>query len=48
MTIDQIKREIEYYTGSPVSDDEANEILAFKEENPRADLSEIISDYFGC
>lgn len=48
MTVAQMKAEILYYRGKPATDSEAIEILCFKEENPEADLSEIISEYYGC
>ena len=48
MTIEQIKKELKYYTGMKVSTKEAQEIKAFAEDCPGASLDEIISDYYGC
>lgn len=45
--IEQIKKEIYYYTGKRVTDDEALEILDFQKENPGASLDEILNDYYG-
>jgi hypothetical protein len=47
MTIAQLKREIWYYIGKKATDEEAEEILGFIEDNPEASIDEIISDYFG-
>ena len=47
MTVNQIKKEVYYYTGHEATDDEALEILDFKTENPNASLDEIIKDYYG-
>ena len=48
MSIEMIKNEVLYYTGMKASNQEAAEIKAFAEDCPGADLSEIISDYYGC
>ena len=48
MSIETIKREVYYYLGRRPTVQEAEEILDFAELNPSADLSEIISDYYGC
>lgn len=45
--IEQIKKEVYYYTGRHITDDEALEILDFQKENPEASLDEIINDYYG-
>ena len=47
-SLESIKREIFYYLGKNVPDDEAEEIMYMKEDNPTASLDEIISDYYGC
>ena len=47
-SLEAVKREIFYYLGKNVSDDEAEEIMYIKEDNPTASLDEIISDYYGC
>jgi hypothetical protein len=47
MTIEQIQKEVYYYTGRYCSDEEAYEILAFA-EGAKASLDEIISDYYNC
>ena len=48
MTIEQIKKEVWYYCGKEATDEEAEEILGFVEDNPNASLDEIISDYYSC
>ena len=48
MSIEQIKKEVLYYTGMKASNQEAQEIKAFAEDCPGASLDEIISDYYGC
>lgn len=48
MSIEMIKKEVLYYTGKKMSNQEAEEIQAFAEDCPGASLSEIISDYYGC
>ena len=50
MTIEQIKKEIYYYTGQKATTEEAEEILDFIEDNRNdgstASIGEIISDYY--
>lgn len=48
MTLEQIKEEIYYYSDIEPTDEEAEEILDFYKANPNADLSAIITDYYGC
>ena len=48
MNIEQLKGEIYYYTGRKVSTEEAEEVLAFADDNPEASLDEIIADYYSC
>lgn len=48
MTIQTIKKEVDYYLGRKATDEEAQEILDLKEENPHASLGEIIADYYEC
>lgn len=48
MTLEQIKKEIYYYTGTKPTNEEAEEIEAMKEDNPSATLCEIIADYYSC
>ena len=48
MTIAQIKDEVFYYLHMQATDEEAEEILGFVEDNPEASLDEIMSDYYGC
>ena len=45
--IEKIKKEVYYYNGRHITDDEALEILDFKAENSEASLDEIIKDYYG-
>ena len=45
--IEKIKKEVYYYTGREATDEELEEIIDFKNENPHASLSEIIKDYYG-
>ena len=45
--IEKIKKEVYYYNGRQITDDEALEILEFKNENPGASLDEILNDYYG-
>jgi hypothetical protein len=45
--IEKIKKEVYYYTGKHIIDDEALEIIDLKAENPNASLDEIIKDYYG-
>ena len=46
MTIEQMKKEIWYYAGKKATDEEADEILGFSEDNPEVSLDEIIQDYY--
>ena len=48
MTVEQIKKEVYYYIGKKISDDEALEIMYFVEDCPGASLDEIVSEYFSC
>jgi hypothetical protein len=48
MSIEYLRKEIFYYTGKKPSTEEVEEIKCFVEQNPESDLSEIISDYYGC
>jgi hypothetical protein len=48
MTVAQIKQEIYYYSDIEATDEEAEEILDIYESNPKADLSAIVADYYGC
>ena len=48
MTLEQIKKEIYYYSDIEPTDEEAWEILDIYESKPNADLSAIIADYYGC
>lgn len=48
MTIKEIKEEVRYYLRRHATDEEAEEILGFVEDNPEASLDEIISEYYGC
>lgn len=48
MSIETLRKEIYYYTGKKPSTEEVEEIMDFVEQNPESDLSEIISDYYGC
>lgn len=48
MSTEQVKKEVLYYNGRNITDDEAEEILAFIEDCPGVSLSEIISDYYNC
>lgn len=48
MTIEQMKKEIWYFTGKKATDEEADEIIGFAEDNPESSLAEIISDYYSC
>lgn len=47
MSVEFIKKEVYYYKGFKPTDDEAEEILFFYNQS-RSDLSEIVSDYYGC
>ena len=46
MSIEKMKREIWYYSGKKATDEEAEEIIGFAEDNPNASLDEIIQDYY--
>lgn len=48
MSIEMIKKEVYYCIGRRPTVQEAEELMDFVELNPCADLSEIISDYYGC
>jgi hypothetical protein len=48
MSIEQIKKEALYYCGKHITDEEAEEILAFTEDCAGRPLEEILSDYFSC
>lgn len=48
MTLEQIKKEIYYYSDIEPTDEEAYEILDIYESKPGADLSAIVADYYGC
>lgn len=48
MSIKQMKKEIWFYAGKKATDEEANEIIGFVEDNPDASLDEIISEYYSC
>lgn len=48
MTTEQIKDEVLYYLRRRATDEEAEEILGYVEDNPGASLDEIIADYYGC
>lgn len=49
MSIEEIKKEIKYYTGKKsVSDVEAEEILYFYESNGCKELDAVINDYYSC
>ena len=48
MSVEFLRGEIFYYTGKKPSTEEVEEILEFVKLNPSSDLSEIISDYYGC
>lgn len=46
MSIDQMKKEIWFYVGFIATDEEAEEIIGFMEDNPSAPLDEVIRDYY--
>lgn len=48
MTLEQMKKEIYYYIGENVPDEEAEDILGLVEELPGTPLNEIISEYYSC
>ena len=45
MTIKEVKQEVYYYGGRRISNDEAQEILDFIEDNPDRDPGEIIQAF---
>lgn len=48
MTVEQMQKEVWYYLGLRATKEEAEELLGFVEDNPKASLSEIISDYYNA
>lgn len=48
MTAEMIKKEVYYYCGKSITNNEAEEILAFAEDCPGASLSELVEDYYNC
>ena len=48
MTIKEVKEEVLYYLRRRATNEEAEEILGFIEDNPDASLDEIISEYYSC
>lgn len=48
MTIKEIKEEVKYYLRRHATDEEAEEILGFVEDNPGVSLDEIVAEYYGC
>lgn len=46
MTVEQMKKEIWFYAGKKATNQEAEEIIGFMEDNPSASLDEIIQDYY--
>ena len=47
MSLKEIKTEIEYYTGNTPTEAEVEEI-AFYVNSGAGELSQIVSDYYGC
>ena len=47
MSVDFVREEIYYYKGFKPTDEEVNEIFDYYRQNSHADLSEVISDYYG-
>lgn len=45
MTIQEIKKEVYYYSGKKINNDEAQEILDFIEDYPDRDMGEIIQAF---
>ena len=45
-TLEQIKKDVLYYCGKNATDEEAEEILGFVENNPEVPSEEIIADYY--
>lgn len=48
MTIEQLKKEIYYYSDIEPTDEEVWEIYDIMSANPKADLSAIVADYYNC
>ena len=48
MTVEQLKKEIYYYSDIEPTDEEVEDIMYYYEQNPNSDLSSIISDYYSC
>lgn len=48
MTIKEVKEEVLYYLRRRATNEEAEEILGFIEDNPDTSLDEIISEYYSC
>ena len=48
MTKEQMKKEIYYYSDIEPTDEEVEDIMYYYEQKPNSDLSQIISDYYGC
>ena len=48
MTIEELKKEIYYYSDIEPTDEEAWEIYDIMQLHPGADLSAIVADYYGC
>ena len=46
MTIEELKKEIYYYSDIEPTDEEAWEIYDIMQLNPGADLSAIVADYY--
>lgn len=47
MSLKEIKKEIEYYTGNVPTDAEVEEV-AFYFNSGAGELSQVVSDYYGC
>ena len=48
MTKEQLKKEIYYYSDIEPTDEEVEDIMYYYEQKPKSDLSQIVSDYYGC
>lgn len=48
MTIEELKKEIYYYSDIEPTDEEAWEIYDIMQAKPGADLSAIVADYYSC
>jgi hypothetical protein len=48
MSIEFVRGEIYYYKGFKPTDEEVEEIVDFCRQSPMSNLSEVISDYYGC